>query len=277
MRKLIGLFTILLMTAGLAAAPPRRVVSQTVGTDELLLALAEPGQIAALSHLARDLSFSPVAGAAATIAVLKDSDAESILRFRPDLVLVASYTRAETLVLLRKAKVPVLLFDRFESLEDTRRNIRTLGDALGRPQAAVELLARMDARVQTLRKRLEGIRPVRVLAVSLQPYTAGADTTFQDLCDHAGAINVAAEAGLKGHQPTPAEAVLGWRPEVLVASGEAPSIPARIAAILPYKHLQAARAGRIVMLPGALMSATGQHRAEAYEVLARLLHPQRFQ
>jgi iron complex transport system substrate-binding protein len=31
-----------------------RVVSQSVGTDELLLALAEPGQIAALSHLAND-------------------------------------------------------------------------------------------------------------------------------------------------------------------------------------------------------------------------------
>ena len=33
---------------------PVRVVSQTVGTDELLLALAEPEQVAALSHLARE-------------------------------------------------------------------------------------------------------------------------------------------------------------------------------------------------------------------------------
>ena len=275
MRRLTLLFT-LFAAALLAAAPPRRVVSQTVGTDELLLALAGPGQIAALSHLARDAAFSPVAREAGTHPALKDSDAESVLRFRPDLVLVASYTRAETLALLRKARVPVLLLDRFESLEDTRRNIRALGEALGRPQAAGELLARLEARVEALRRRLEGVRPVRVLAASVQPYTAGADTTFQDLCDHAGAINVAAEAGLKGHQPTPAEAVLGWRPEVLVASGEDPALPARLAAILPYKHLQAARAGRVVLLPGALMAATGQHRLEAYEALARALHPERF-
>jgi iron complex transport system substrate-binding protein len=266
----------ILLAVTLFAAPPRRVVSQTVGTDELLLALAEPSQVAALSHLAREASFSPVAKQAEAFPMLKDSNAESVLRFRPDLVLVASYTRAETLALLKKARVPVLLFDRFETLEDTRRNIRSLGDALGRPAAAKDLLARMDARVEALRKRLAGVRPVRVLAASLQPYTAGADTTFQDLCDHAGAVNVAAEAGLKGHQPTPSEAVLGWRPEVLVASGEDPALPAQLAALLPYKHLQAVRAGKVVLLPGALMSATGHHRLEAYETLARALHPERF-
>jgi iron complex transport system substrate-binding protein len=276
MRRLARLFTFLLAAACLCGAPPRRVVSQTVGTDELLLALAESGQIAALSHLARDPSFSPMARDAATFPTLKDSDAESILRFRPDLVLVASYTRAETLALLRKAGVPVLLFDRFESLDDTRRNIRLLGTTLSRPQAANALMERMDRRVEALRLRLAGVRPVRVLAASVQPYTAGADTTFQDLCDHAGAINVAAEAGLRGHQPTPSEAVLSWRPDVLVASGDDPDIAARLAGILPYKHLQAARAGRIVLLPGALMSATGQCRVEAYEALARALHPERF-
>lgn len=270
------LLLVLLLALPLFAAAPRRVVSQTVGTDELLLALAGPGQIAALSHLSRDPSFSPVARAAAAHPALKDSDAESVLRFRPDLVLVASYTRAETLALLRKAGVRVLLLDRFESLEDTRRNIRSIGEALGRAQAAAELLARLDARVEALRLRLTGVRPVRVLAASVQPYTAGSDTTFQDLCDHAGALNVAAEAGLKGHQPTPAEAVLGWRPEVLVGSGEEPALAATLARMLPYRHLAAARAGRVVLLPGALMSATGQHRVEAYEALARALHPERF-
>jgi iron complex transport system substrate-binding protein len=280
MRRKAFLCAVLLAAALLAAAPPaggpRRVVSQTVGTDELLLALAEPGQIAALSHLAREADFSPVAREAAGFPALKDSDAESVLRFRPDLVLVASYTRAETLVLLKKAKVPVLLFDRFETLEDTRRNLRTLGDALGRTQVAKDLLLQLDSRVEALRKRLDGVRPVRVLAASVHPYTAGAGTTFQDLCEHAGAVNVAAEAGLQGHQPTPSEAVLGWKPEVLVASGEDPSLPARLAGIPPYKHLQALRTGRVVLLPGALMSATGQHRLEAYEALARALHPERF-
>ena len=54
MRRLLLL---LLLPALLRAAGPLRVVSQTVGTDELLVALADPGQIAALSNLARDPAF----------------------------------------------------------------------------------------------------------------------------------------------------------------------------------------------------------------------------
>jgi iron complex transport system substrate-binding protein len=267
---------LLLSAALLFGAPPRRVVSQTVGTDELLLALADSTQIAALSHLARDPAFSPVAREAERFPALKDSDAESVLRFRPDLVLAASYTRPETLALLRRAKVPLLILERFETLEDTRANIRRLGSRLGREAEAEALLARMQARTDALRGRLAGAAPVRVLAASVFPFTAGSDTTFQDLCDHAGALNVAAEAGLKGHQPTPAEAVLGWRAEVLVASGEDPAIASRLAQIPPYKFLPALKAGRVVRIPGPLMSATGHHRLDAYEALARALHPERF-
>ncbi len=267
---------LLLSAALLLGAPPARIVSQTVGTDELLLALAEPARIVALSHIARDPAFSPVAAQAARFPALKDSDAESVLRFKPDLVLAASYTRPETLALLRRAGVPLLVLERFETLEDTRANIRLLGARLGREAQAGALLAAMQARTDDLRRRLEGQAPVRVLAASLFPFTAGSGTTFQDLCDHAGAVNVAAEAGLKGHQPTPTEAVLGWRAEVLVASGEDSAVAARLAKVPPYKFLPALKAGRVVVLPGPLMSATGHHRIDAYEALARALHPERF-
>ena len=130
----------------------------------------------------------------------------------------------------------------------------------------------MDA----LRARLQGARSVRVLAASVFPFTAGSGTTFQDLCDHAGAINVAAEAGLKGHVPTPSEAVLGWRAEVLVGSGEDGDLASKLARIPPYRHLPALKAGRLVLVPGPLMSATGHHRVDAYEALARALHPECF-
>ena len=71
-----------------------RVVSQTVGTDELLLALAAPEQVAALSHLARDPAFSAVPGEARRYPQLQvNGDAESILRYAPTLVLFANYSR----------------------------------------------------------------------------------------------------------------------------------------------------------------------------------------
>ena len=269
------LLVLLLLALLPLAAAPRRVVSQAVGTDELLLALAAPGQVAALSNLARDSRYSPVAAQARAYPSLKDSDAESVLAFHPDLVLATSYTRPETLALLRRAGVRLLVFDRFDTLDDVYADLRTLGQALGRQAQASALIAQCRARVAALAKRLQGVRPVRVLAASLYPYTAGAGTTFQDLCDHAGALNVAAEAGLRGHQPTPAERMLAWNPEVLVADDE-PDILARLGQIPAYRLLPAFRAGRVVRLPEALLSSVSQHRIDAYEALARALHPERF-
>lgn len=266
---------LLLILVPLAAAPPRRVVSQSVGTDELLLALAAPGQIAALSNLGRDARFSPVAGEAHAYPTLKDSDAESVLSFRPDLVLAASFTRPETLALLRRAGVRLLVLDRFDTLEDVYTDLRLLGRELGREAQAEALILQCRSRVAALAQRLKGVRPVRVLAASIYPFTAGADTTFQDLCDHAGALNVAAEAGMKGHQPTPTERLLTWNAEVLVADDE-PAIKERLAEIPSYRLLPAFQAGRVVLLPGPLMSSVSHHRIEAYEQLARALHPERF-
>ncbi len=273
-------WTILLCALAVARGAPaaaQRVVSQTVGTDELLLALADPGQIAALSHLGRDRAYSLNASEAAAYPTLKSNDAESVMRFRPDLVLVASYTEAPTLALLRRAGVRLIVVERFESLEDVYANIRAIGAALGHSDRAEKLIGSTKQRVAELARKLEGVKPVRVLAVSTYPFTAGSQTTFQDLCDHAGAINVAAEAGLVGHASTPDEKLLTWNPELLIASdNEGAGLEARLWQMPAYRHLPALRAGRLVFLSGPLMASVTHHRVAAFEALARKLHPERF-
>jgi iron complex transport system substrate-binding protein len=263
-----------------ARAAPRsaqRVVSLTVGNDELLLDLADPAQIVALSYLGRDRAVSLKANEAATYPKLKSRDAESVMRFRPDLVLVARYTDPATLALLRRAGVKLIVVERFESLEDVYANIRTIGAALGHPERAEALIVRTKQRVAELGRKLEGVKPVRVLAVSTYPFTAGSQTTFQDLCDHAGAINVAAEAGLVGYTSTPAEKLLTWNPELLIASdSDGPDLQGRLRHTPAYRHLPALKAGRLVVLPGPLMTSVTHHRVEAFEALARKLHPERF-
>jgi iron complex transport system substrate-binding protein len=274
--RFIRLFIFLLMLAlPLLAARPQRVVSQTVGTDELLLALADPGQIAALSHISHEAQFSPVAEEARRFPAIKDSDAESVLRYRPDLVLAASFTRPETLALLKRAGVRLVVLDRFDTLEDVYLSLHILGKELGQETRAEALIKQCQGRVDALTARLKGARPVRVLSAGVYPFTSGAGTTFQDLCDHAGAVNVATEAGLKGHAPTPSEKLLVWNVEVLVASGDS-NMRARLAEIPHYRLLPAFKAGHVVAIPGPMMSSISHHRIETYEALAKALHPERF-
>ena len=271
----LNLFLLFCLSLPLMAARPQRVVSQSVGTDELLLALADPGQIAALSHISHEAEFSPVADEAKQFPALKDSDAESVLRFHPDLVLAASYTRPETLALLRRTGVRLVVLDRFDTLEDVYASLRILGRELGQEGRAEGIIAQCRARVDALAARLKGVKPVRVLSVGLYPFTAGAGTTFQDLCDHAGALNVATEAGLKGHAPTPSEKLLVWNVEVLVAAGD-DHVRTRLGELPQYRALPAFKAGRVVVIPGPMMSSVSHHRIATYEALARALHPERF-
>jgi iron complex transport system substrate-binding protein len=264
-----------------APAPPVRVVSQTAGTDDLLLALAEPAQVAALSHLARDPLFSVVADEAKKFPQIAAGDAETILKFSPTLVLVADYSRTELVEQVRRAGVRVLVFDHYQTPEDAFANLRLLGRELG-PAAsarAERVIADGQARLRALAEKLRGIPPVRVIAPSTYGVVGGADTTFQDLCDHAGAVNLAATLGLlTGHAAPPNEQMLTWPVDRVVVCGT--SLDAALApfrTLPPYQFMPAVREGRAVLIDECLLSCVSHRRIEGYEQLARALHPEIFQ
>src|SRR5688572_13580511 len=120
------LLILVLWIGGRCAAAEVRVVSQFVGGDELLLALAEPEQIAALSHRAREPEFSAIAEEAKRYPQLVGGDAETVLKHQPTLALFADYSRDELAEQVRRAGVRVMVFDRYESLEDAYANLRWL-------------------------------------------------------------------------------------------------------------------------------------------------------
>src|SRR3546814_20668453 len=68
-----------------AAAQPRRIVSMNMCADQLLIELADRGQIAALTELSRDPVLSFHADRAQSYPVA-DSSAEDVLMRRPALV-----------------------------------------------------------------------------------------------------------------------------------------------------------------------------------------------
>jgi iron complex transport system substrate-binding protein len=275
--KMLRCLLALLAAVALGAAPPRRVVSQAVGTDDVLLALADPSQIAALSHLGHDERYAPSFREAQRFPALRNSSAEDILRFRPDLVITTSYAPAESITLLRRAGVQVYIAERFERLEDVYDNLRRIGELLGRSRQAEALIRSCRSRVEALAKRLQGAPPVRVMAAGIYPFASGSDTSFQDICDHGGALNVAAEAGLKGHVPMPTEKALTWKADVLIGpQDKGENLAAQLKDLAPYKFMPALRQGRVVPIPGALLAATSHRRIETYEWVARALHPECF-
>lgn len=280
---LFGLLSVAPGRAGaaeVAGTAPLRVVSQSVGSDELLLALAEPGQIVALSQQARESAFSAIAKEAANFPVLGRGDAETILKFHPTLVLAANYSRLELIEQVRRAGVRVLVFERYNRLDDAFENLRLLARELGgeAPARAERIVADCTARVQVLAAKLAGVPRVKVIAPSTYGVIGGAETTFQDLCDHAGAENLAATLGhLVGHQAPPNEQMLTWPIDrVVVAGDNATEALAPFLRLPPYQFMDAVRAKRIALIAPYMLSSVTHYRVTGYEMLARALHPEVF-
>ena len=107
MKKLAAALAIALAAVPAWADVPRRIVSFNLCADQLVVALADSGQIAALSPYAHDRQLSVVAERARRFPTL-DWSAESTVALGPDLVLVGPNDRRETRRMLANLNIPVV-------------------------------------------------------------------------------------------------------------------------------------------------------------------------
>jgi iron complex transport system substrate-binding protein len=256
-------------------ARPQRIVSQTLGTDEILLAICSPDRIVGLSSVSYDPQYSPIIEQARSLGLPSLKSAEEILRLNPDLIFVASYSRAEVVDLLRAAGAPIFRFTSYERIEDIKNNIRNIGYATGDDQSATALVSQMEREIDAIRARLPaGDKRPRIMSYS-GGVTAGADTLFDDIIRTAGAINVTAEQGLKGFPKISSEQVAKWDPDFLVTGAYPDKFDEARRLLLADPAIassRAARAGKIIILDNHYYLAVSQHIVRAIEALANGLY-----
>ena len=127
-----------------AQAAPQRVASLNLCTDELLLALAAPGQIVSVTHLAQDPAETPLWHQARRYR-RNDGSLLSVAPLRPDLVLTMGGGARDRLRIASRLGIRTLDLPFAQSLADVERSIRRVAVALGRPQAGALWLRRLAA------------------------------------------------------------------------------------------------------------------------------------
>lgn len=142
-RALPGALLALFLAVPAAAAPPERVVSVNLCTDQLAMLLAAPGQLISVSHLARDPRSSAMAAEAAAFPT-NAGRAEDVYLLAPDLVLAGSFTTPASVALLRRLGLRVETFPHATSLADVGAQLRQMGTLLGREAEAEALATRLD-------------------------------------------------------------------------------------------------------------------------------------
>jgi len=253
------------------AAPPQRVASLNLTSDELLAEMI-PARLVAVTRWADDAEMSNVAGRVPPGAErLPRADIERLVALRPDLVVVSEYTDADFLRLLEKSGLRFHRMSGLSSLAGIRAAILDLGRAVGADEAAARLAARHDAVLAELARRVAGAPRPRVLYWA-DPHTAGSGTSFGAIIEAAGGVNVAAEMGLSGIVPLPGERAFAAAPDVfLVTAGSGAAAALRRHPLL--SRTRAVREGRIVEMPNRLLVALSDHAADACWWLGARLHP----
>jgi len=255
---------------------PQRIISQTLATDEILLAICPLERILAVSTLALDPQYSNVIVPARQVAQSVGDNVERILSLQPDLILVASYTRAETLELLKTSAAPILRLTQFQQIEEIKNNIRLIGYAIGEEQRATDLIAQMSSEIQTILAQIPTtLQPPRVISYSLDHYTAGRYTTFDDIINLIGAVNIAAEQGIEQYAKVSDEQILTWQPQFIISYaqfGEFDPVYQQLLSNPAIAASEAGQAGRIIIVDNRYLLAVSQYIVKAIKVLADSLY-----
>lgn len=249
------------------ARKPTRVVSLNLCADELVLRLADPGQVASVTFLSRDPGSSNVADSARTVPVNRGL-AEEVVPLAPDLVITGAFTTRTTTALLKDLGIPVLELGVPETLDEAYAQIRTVAARLGTPARGEAMVAEIAAAFADLPPP----RRHRPVAVVLRPngFTAGPASLANDLMAKAGLDNLAVNLKADRLGQVSVEEILVAQPDILIVDSAPDAPPSLAQDILRHPALDRLAAGRVtVQMPARLWSCPGPDLAEVARRLAQ--------
>ncbi len=269
MKKIAAALLFLLAAVPALADSPRRVVSFNLCADQLVVALANSDQIAALSPYAKDRHLSVVAEQARRFPTL-DWSAESTVAIGPDLVLVGPNDRRETRRMLTDLHIPVVDVALVTDIAAARTQILTVAERLGHPERGETMVRALDA----ARARLAAVaRPVArtALVVERGGYVEGPQSLVATLLAEAGLrLPAGAPSGYGGYMSL--EMLLVTRPDVLVLKD--PPLQAEDQGALFFTHPAVTALyppNRRIALPTRYTLCGGPALIEALDYLAGVL------
>ena len=206
---------------GLVSIPakPQRIITASVGHDELTLALVPRDRLVGVGSATKNATYSNVASLVQHISQIS-RDPETIIAQAPDVIVTSPFFPAEAIEALSKIGIPVVQTELKHDPEARINSILFMGYIFGEEERAIEFAAEVSERYNSLVAVTGKAEPKpNVLALtqySDKLWVAGGNSTEGGVITAAGGINSAEEAGIEGNQTTSLEGVIAMNPEVIV-------------------------------------------------------------
>lgn len=262
---------------------PQRIVSLTLGTDEMLLALVESKRLAALTYLVDDAGISSASEGAKVVPGRVKAELESILTAQPDLVIVANWQSADLIKGVQAAGVPVYVYKTPATVAEVMQVVTKLAALVGEPERGQQLVGKMQQDLDALQQELAKVPPetrLRVIRYTLMGATYGQGSLFDDMCRLAGVENGVSLAGGDAFGILPKERMVSVNPDILILStwdyeGKTNMEEYRQQLLHDpaLQSVKAIAAERLVMLPDREISSASQHIVKGVRALAHAAYP----
>jgi iron complex transport system substrate-binding protein len=252
-------------------APPQRIVAIFSSNVEIVAALGLADRIVGLEAYTRyppEVSNRPLVGGRLGFSV------DKVVEQRPDLVVVTPARQAAHQLVdpMERVGVPVMVLLQ-RDVAEVLSNIRLVGRAAGVPERGEAVTARLQTRIDAVKRRVDGQERPRVIMITgrlgngLLLITRPKTYTGDAIVLAGGRFGL--ESGIAQVSP---EAILNADPDILLFAGNQRDLDELIARP-GWRDMRAVKGQRAVAVSRAELLIPGPRTVDGIEHLAAIFHP----
>lgn len=263
------------------SAPPeyRRILAISPALQEIVIALARPEHIVAVSSSSRNSPIPEVAQAAKQIQgqVSEQPSTEEMIALRPDIILlpvVFSRAQADILTDMHFTVVPLGVPNSYQELKE---RILRIAATLRLAEKGQEVVRNMDQKMARIHEKNKAIQtPKLVIAYSINGAFGRKNGSFDNICREAGAINGGGVVNLQRGEHLSKEQVVQLDPDVILCalSIKDSKIHQDILHDPAFQNIKAVRNHRVFLVEDRHISSVTQSFVDAVEAVSRLVYPE---
>ena len=265
------------------AAKPERIITASIGHDEMVLAIVPNERLVAVGGVTKNDTYSNVAPQVQDKPEIT-RDPETIIAQNPDIIVTSPFFSSEGIEALSRVGIPTIQTELQHDAEARTDNILLMGYILGEEQRAVEFAREVGERYESLiavtGQKEERPRVLALTSYSDELWAAGVNSTEGSVIEAAGGINVAAEQGVQSNQTTSLEGVIAMNPNVIIIAQPvefgAEEFRQRLLAEEALSELPAIKQERVYVVESKHFTTLSYWNIRGAEDLARILWPQDF-
>jgi len=252
---------------------PEKIASLSLASDEILFDIVEKDKIVGLSYLADNKKLSNIYGKTSGIPHKLLPNLEQIINVNPDLLVVADYIDYAFMDQIKKTGINTHFLTGLNSIESINQNILLLGKTVCEEEKAASLVNSLNKETEELKQRELSYNPT-VLYLFPSFFTAGINTTIDDLITSAGGINVGAMAGIEGNKKISQEYILNTDPEIIIIGSYSPDDENFIETLRSNKvlgKLKAISNGNVYTIKTSHLTTVSHHIIKGIQELSEII------